>query len=60
MNVFKFLDLVGVVGHVEMIILKKKARSFFLLVAKAHALLEICHFATVLCNWFLVACDTCN
>jgi len=24
------------------------------------ALLEIWHFATVLCNWFLVACDTCN
>ncbi len=24
------------------------------------ALLEICHFATVVCNWFSVACDTCN
>ncbi len=23
-------------------------------------LLEICHFATVLCNCFSVACDTCN
>jgi hypothetical protein len=23
-------------------------------------LLEICHFATILCNWFSVACDTCN
>jgi hypothetical protein len=23
-------------------------------------LLEIWHFATVLCNWFPVACDTCN
>ncbi len=24
------------------------------------SLLEICHFATVVCNWFSVACDTCN
>jgi hypothetical protein len=24
------------------------------------SLLEIRHFATVLCNWFPVACDTCN
>jgi len=24
------------------------------------SLLEICHFATVLCNWFSVASDTCN
>jgi hypothetical protein len=24
------------------------------------SLLEIWHFATVLCNWFPVACDTCN
>jgi hypothetical protein len=23
-------------------------------------LLEIWHFATVLCNWFTVTCDTCN
>jgi len=23
-------------------------------------LLEIWHFATILCNWFSVACDTCN
>jgi hypothetical protein len=23
-------------------------------------LLEICHFATVLCNWFSVTSDTCN
>ncbi len=21
---------------------------------------KICHFATVVCNWFSVACDTCN
>jgi len=25
-----------------------------------NTLLEIWHFATVLCNWFSVACDTCN
>jgi hypothetical protein len=25
-----------------------------------YPLLEIWHFATVLCNWFPVACDTCN
>ncbi len=25
-----------------------------------NSLLEIWHFATVLCNWFPVACDTCN
>ncbi len=24
------------------------------------SLLEICHFATVVCNWFSVACDICN
>ncbi len=27
---------------------------------KPISLLEIWHFATVLCNWFSVACDTCN
>ncbi len=27
---------------------------------RLNSLLEIWHFATVLCNWFLVACDTCN
>jgi hypothetical protein len=25
-----------------------------------YALLEIWHFATVLCNWFSVVCDRCN
>jgi len=34
--------------------------SALLRIKHPHALLEIWHFAIVLCNWFSVACDTCN
>jgi hypothetical protein len=32
----------------------------FIYVTKIVSLVEIWHFATVLCNWFPIACDTCN
>ncbi len=35
-------------------------KLFYIFYQKPNALLEIWHFATVLCNWFPVACDTCN
>ncbi len=36
------------------------ALTFVIFCSTLKTLLEIWHFATVLCNWFPVACDTCN
>jgi hypothetical protein len=59
------LEFIGLIKQV-----KRLTRNIYILVvtdyaskwveAKALTLLEICHFATVVCNWFSVACDTCN
>ncbi len=38
----------------------KKTNSCIIKHGNRISLLEICHFATVVCNWFSVACDTCN